>query len=259
MSAHDFLPYAELDRDCAHAWLIPVQQHTAPDAAQWSVLDAAELRRVLAFRDETDGWLYAKAHAWLRNVLGAATGRDPASLAFGRAPGGKPFLLQPAGEPRLYCNLSHTRGCIAVALCWQCEVGIDVERVEALDEIGPLAAQVLHADELARFSALATGERLRTFFRWWTAKEACAKATGGGLAHRFCDLRLQPGQDACETGCELYRLDFAADGVSLSAMQIRSGTLHAAEGIRQVEYAFALGALDAGVPWVIHGSQGSES
>ena len=88
--------------------------------------------------------------------------------------GGKPTL---AGGPHFSTSHSGTR--VAVALCEQCELGIDVEDLAAAAD----------ADHLAR----------------WTAVEATLKAAGSGL-RRAGDVRLAPDLAGARLGSGEYRL-----------------------------------------------------
>jgi 4'-phosphopantetheinyl transferase len=106
------------------------------------------------------------AHVLLNRSLTLATGRR-ARLWPG--PFGRPEPHQPPGAPPLSVSLSHTAGPVARALARGGTVGLDVEAMSAgLDDAGL---------DLAGSAA-----RAALFCRFWTLREAVAKALGTGLA-----------------------------------------------------------------------------
>ena len=85
-------------------------------------------------------------------------------------------------EPVLQFNLSHTRGMVAVALASQCDVGIDVERVDPTQLGLDTAHQFFAPAEVRQLYALAPDNRCDASFAFWTLKEAYIKAVGLGLS-----------------------------------------------------------------------------
>lgn len=108
------------------------------------VLDADERRRYEALRLETDRRRYLLSHLALRKILGG-------DVQFERDARGKPRLR---GRD-LHFNLSHSGDLALVALCRDCEVGVDVEQ--------------------------ARRDRTAEFLRGWVRREAYLKALGTGL------------------------------------------------------------------------------
>ena len=240
----------EFDHDAANLWLIRVSTGAPARAAQWDCLIESERQRARAFHFDRDRWLYVKAHAWLRTVLGQVTARSPQAVHIAEAPGKKPFTACPGPDrSRVHFNLSHTQGLIAIAVSTVCEVGIDVERIRPLTDLEGLTATVLHPAEQARFDALSEKERAAYFFRVWTVKEAYTKATGQGLARAFAGISV----DFCDRsrdGSTTRLLD--ADGVDIQAAHVVSmpAPLVFMEG--DCEYAFAFAALMEQGSVVIH-------
>jgi len=59
---------------------------------------------------------------------------------------------------------------------------VDIEEVTALDDRLLVAAEILGPSELSSFRTLSAARQAETLIRIWTAKEACLKALGTGLA-----------------------------------------------------------------------------
>ena len=97
-----------------------------------------------------------------------------------------------AGFPAIEFNISHSDGCVAVAVSMDGPVGIDLECVAA-DLRSEIVEDVLTAAERDRLLQLSADEKWRRFMRIWTAKEACAKALGLGLGLDF--RRIEVGFD----------------------------------------------------------------
>jgi len=145
------------------------------------VLDRNEREAAGRFLFAEDRDAYIAAHTLLRLELGRLLQRPPESLAFQASATGKPFIAN--ADSRLRFNLSHTRGCVAIAVSWAREVGVDVEARSRLKDTVPedVAASFFSPHE-KRWLAEPEGDRSTRFLRIWTRKEAIAKAAGEGLA-----------------------------------------------------------------------------
>ncbi|MBI3897961.1 MAG: 4'-phosphopantetheinyl transferase superfamily protein [Gammaproteobacteria bacterium] len=98
-------------------------------------------------------------------------------------------------------SLSHSGDYVVVAVSDIGRVGVDVEqiRVRAIDA---LADEILTPSEREFFDRQSDAERLRTFYRFWTLKEAGSKALGLGLEMRLRDLMfaITDGVHFCSRG-----------------------------------------------------------
>jgi len=159
-------------------WRIPLPER-APEPHAWALLDARERERAERFIHDRDRHRFVAAHAGLRLVLAAETGRPPSALRFVLEPQGKPRL----DRPSLSFNLSHSGPLAVVATCRGSAVGIDVEMAGRMRDLDGLAAMVMTPREQADFAALSIDRRQAAFLRLWTRKEALLKADGRGLMH----------------------------------------------------------------------------
>ena len=179
-------------------WRFPLDAASCSAASlalwrQW--LSRQELARADGFRGEEHRREYVVAHAGLRWVLGLALGVAPAAVQFRNDLRGevalrsKPALAEGQsgkdGELDLRFSLSHTRGAALIAIANSREVGIDIERIRPMDELGSMAETVFSSKELEQWKLLSGGDRKIAFYRVWTRKEAYLKAIGLGL---FRDL-----------------------------------------------------------------------
>src|SRR5207248_1639166 len=117
----------------------------------------------------------------LRVILAGYLRQPAASLDLAADANSKPFLRENDAPAPLRFSLAHTDGVALVAVAWQREVGVDIER-EAPDraDLG-VARRMFTADETLALAGMPPALRCRAFFALWTAREAYAKAIGRGL------------------------------------------------------------------------------
>lgn len=147
------------------------------DAAAW--LDTAEQARVQRLVHALHRRRYIAAHGWMRRVLAHHLDCAPQELRFVSGPCGKPALHDASA---LRFNLSHSSEVALLALTTGMEIGIDIEALRPGLPDAALAQGALTPAELAEFKQLPPAQRTAAFFGCWTAKEACMKALGLGLA-----------------------------------------------------------------------------
>lgn len=170
--------------------LLEVVCDPADQARLECALSADERARAERLRQAPDRLAYIAGRATVRAVLGQCCGVALTAIEIAVTDHGKPYA--PVG-PAL--NLSHSGDRVLAAFSWAGEVGVDVERERALHDLSGLAGRVLSAAERRQVEAEPAALQARRFLRFWTRKEALAKAVGLGLQ---LDLRTI---DASVTGC----------------------------------------------------------
>ena len=125
---------------------------------------------------------YVLCRAALRALLCGLLRCNNWELAFGHGEFGKPFALVGGVPAAINFNVSHSgrHGLIAIAL--QGRVGVDVEELVMPQGLNRLIASAFTAAEKADLKSGEPTNRIRDFFRLWTAKEALIKALGKGLS-----------------------------------------------------------------------------
>lgn len=112
-------------------WLCQVRPVVGSEPADERLLAPGECERATRLFDDEARTLFVLGRSLLRATLSGYLGCAPRDLRFDQRCArcgqqhGKPCLVDPGCE--LAFNLSHTRGLIALAVCWGGEVGIDVE------------------------------------------------------------------------------------------------------------------------------------
>jgi 4'-phosphopantetheinyl transferase len=174
-------------------WTIALAQPRSAADALAATLDDHE-RLAAAARSRTDARSrYVVAHGAVREVLGAMLGTEPEAVRFdrrcrhcGHPDHGKPTVDGPS------FSLSHSGDVAVLAVSDLREVGIDVEVRRPRAGLERLASRVLSDAELRHWEATPPAQRLESFLRAWTAKEAYLKALGLGLVRPLRDVPVDP-------------------------------------------------------------------
>ncbi|NLY02771.1 MAG: 4'-phosphopantetheinyl transferase superfamily protein [Rhodopirellula sp.] len=145
------------------------------------LLSEDESVRWRRFLFERDRRRFLIARAMLRDVVSRYVGCEPCSLAFEYNPYGKPALASPPGQSIRF-NLSHSAGLAVCAVTRGHDVGVDVESPERRTDVLGLARRFFAESEVAALGRRPPEEQRRTFFEYWTLKEAYIKACGRGLS-----------------------------------------------------------------------------
>jgi 4'-phosphopantetheinyl transferase len=173
-----------------HVWRLELEQ---PPERFIKLLDADEFARATRFYFEKDQRHFVVARGFLRVLLGRYLDSDPKRLKFVYGAYGKP-ALETAGSLRF--NMSHSHGMALYAFTDGCDIGVDVEQVRADFTSDDIARRYFSPVEVQSLCGLPNEERVASFFRCWTRKEAYIKAIGLGLSQPLdgFDVTLAPDE-----------------------------------------------------------------
>jgi 4'-phosphopantetheinyl transferase len=191
-------------------WWVDLDE--AGPAAADSALSPSERARAAQFVFATDARRYRAAHAVLRRLLGEHCGW-PDRREFAVAPDGKPWLPDSAHV----FNLSHSGATALIGIGIGEDIGVDVELLRGIDDVWPLAQQVLSSNECEELRCVPPSQAARAFLVAWTRKEACLKAAGCGLSLAPRDFEVGIGEGLCRTALETDRGVIEVDVQSLDA------------------------------------------
>ncbi len=145
-------------------------------------LDSDERKRADRFYFEQDRTRFVVSHGLLRIILASYLNIEPDKLQFSYTSNGKPYLIQKFNDKELQFSLAHSHELALFALTFDRRIGVDIEKIYNFAETDQLANRILSRQEKAELRKHHPNEKLETLFRYWTCKEAYAKATGEGLA-----------------------------------------------------------------------------
>jgi 4'-phosphopantetheinyl transferase len=228
---------AECGAGAVHVWRARVGELSPWLPRLAAVLDATERARVERYRMAEDKARFTIGRGLLRLLLCQPRRTDPREVTFAYAEHGKPELAPAAGAalgPKAF-NVSHSGDIVLVALASGSgmALGVDVERVRELDDLGGIARRFFTAGEAEELLALPDGpKRVAAFFCTWTRKEAILKAHGAGISLGLDGVRVatgvgpegpslgEAGPVGRNGGCELHSL-WPGDGY-VGALAVRS-------------------------------------
>ncbi len=187
----------------AQVYFVNLAQHATGEYLP--VLSPHEHERAERYRVERARTQFIVTRGVLRKLLGRYLDCDPGQIGFQYARAGKPSLEN--AEFNLQFSVSHSGELAALVFARDCEVGIDIEHVRPMPEMQAIARSQFSRDECAQLFSAPEQNREKLFFRFWTRKEALAKATGVGIAAESADAShwfrydLDPGPGSVGTLC----------------------------------------------------------
>lgn len=194
-NAHPPVPLGKGD---VHVWMAQLDQSPTLVAQLAPLLVADEQRHADRFHFARDRQRYVVAHAFLRSLLSAYAGVQLAEITLVSGTYGKPYLVLGPGIPDLRFNLSHSQGYALAAVTVGCEVGVDIEYMQPLNDANLIAQNFFSCAERLILSALPPPQHQQAFYTCWARKEAFIKGVGWGLAmplDKFA-VTLAPGVPA---------------------------------------------------------------
>ncbi len=157
------------------------------------LLDDDERARAGRFVFSSDRDLFVATRGWLRLLLGEYLGEPGEGLRFSAGRTGKPALAGPGAS--MHFNVSHSGTRALLAFSTDRAVGVDIEQIDDRRDALELAPSVFTTYEQALLRDATPDDRLATFFRLWTGKEACVKARGAGLSVPLQSFSVTPAAD----------------------------------------------------------------
>ncbi|QVQ54586.1 4'-phosphopantetheinyl transferase superfamily protein [Spiractinospora alimapuensis] len=209
-------------------WAAP----TSARPALLPLLDDHERERHRRFLKAEDRDRYLVSHALARLCLARAADCPAGEVSYirdcphcsGTEPHGKP---RPVGAAAgLEFSITHSGDWVAVAVCSEAEVGVDVERIrgEGESDLEGLASYVLTDQERSDLAQVPSPSRSAAFFTYWTRKEALLKATGVGLSGGLNSITVSGPRESAR----VVRWDSAAAPDSVQLADLSAGTRYRA-------------------------------
>jgi 4'-phosphopantetheinyl transferase len=172
--------------DLAISEVFVIRLDALPSRPFARLLSYTELQRADRFSTPPLRSRFIVAHGALRAILGSHLTLDPRTVpitrrpcAYCSEPHGKPELAEPFDQ-RAHFSMSRRDGLALIATSRH-ELGVDIEKVVPRVHMHCLPATAISNHERQGILSLPGEERQPAFFRWWTRKEACAKALGEGV------------------------------------------------------------------------------
>jgi 4'-phosphopantetheinyl transferase len=121
------------------------------------------------------------ARVFLKQILARCTGRNADAIHFTENRYGKPALARGITDLPICFNLSHSGPVVVCALTLAHDIGVDIEDMQRAIDLS-IADRFFSNPEAQAIAQAPPFLKQSLFFKFWTLKEACVKATGRGLA-----------------------------------------------------------------------------
>lgn len=174
--------FPDLSAGAVHVWRFALEVPPERFDRLSGLVSDKEQRQAAQFRTDELARRFIVRRARLRQLLGQYLHLQPEAIRFGQNEFGKPALIAPADQARIRFSTSHSGQFGLVAVAWELELGVDIERVRAMDDFDAMCRQCLAPAEREALERLEAEKRLPAFFRIWVCKEAMLKALGTGLS-----------------------------------------------------------------------------
>jgi 4'-phosphopantetheinyl transferase len=162
-----------------HVWAVWLEAPVGINRAYRALLSPSEIAKADKFVFEHLRRSYEVSQGVLRLLLACYLKCPSRDIDFQFGLEAKPALC---GDSQIRFNLSHAGGLALYAFAYDCEVGIDVEKVRGMRDFAQVASDHFCPEETAELLSIDDAEsRIAAFYRCWTRKEAYVKAVGDGL------------------------------------------------------------------------------
>lgn len=175
-----------------HVWRASLDAPAASVASLARTLAPDEQARASRFSFARDQRRFVVGRGLLRRILGRYLNMEPAQIQFCYSPGGKPELAAAPDVMDWRFNVSHSQGLVVIGITRGRQIGIDIEHVRPLANLGQLRQRICSPREQTMLRALPPGEQSTTVLRCWTHKEAYVKACGSGLDQPVTEIEVLP-------------------------------------------------------------------
>jgi len=143
-----------------------------------SLLSAQEQQRLQSMTSPQRQREFICGRGGLRLLLSHYLERSPHELEMIHTASGKPLLA----NSRWHFNLSHAQNLILCAISEGLSVGVDIETRSRSCPMHRIMRRWADPASYQAWQHLTKQQQREAFWRWWTQKEAIAKAVGTGIS-----------------------------------------------------------------------------
>ena len=173
-------PWREVDGAAIfHVDLAPDPER---EAFAFDLLDDEEKARWRRFVVDRPKRQFSLCRGALRIQLAERLGCSNRALSFGYLEHGKPFAKVQGHRAPLGFNISHSGRHGLMAFAEHDWLGVDVEERVPKHDLDGIGAKVYGRSERDMLEAAVGAQKVHTFFRLWSMKEALIKALGTGFS-----------------------------------------------------------------------------
>lgn len=181
-----------------HIWRLYLPDFTQDISNLAKLLSRDELHRAERFHFPIHQERFIITRGILRKTLSLYTNQAPDALIFHYGEHGKPFLTNNNSD--LKFNVSHSHDRAVFAFTVHKEIGIDIEK-KALSFKDSVAKRFFSPAEYQELMRLSEAEKIISFYKIWSRKEALIKALGKGLYTPLDSFTVSSQKDTQTVTC----------------------------------------------------------
>ncbi len=174
--------FPSLSEDEIHIWSAYLPSHVKDVSCFETILSEDEREKAYHFKFTKDQEQFILSRGILRCLLGEYLGVSPENVEIIYGLWGKPHVLT---DQSLFFNISHSKDYALYAVVKNYEVEIDLEYRNPKLDIEDMALNVFSPQKLRHWKNIHPANKMNTFFKYWTCKEAFLKASGKGWLGDF--------------------------------------------------------------------------
>jgi len=168
----------ELDKIKIYYTIIPEANWLTPEWLHF-FLDEVEMKTYQRYLVTHKKFEFLIGRALLKTVLADFLGIEIAKLQLRPDEYGKLYLTTPSLN-KVAFNLSHSQQVVACVVAENCQIGVDVEKIEK--NLMEIAERFFAPQEIEYLKSFDKTMQKELIYRIWTLKEAYIKAEGKGLS-----------------------------------------------------------------------------
>jgi len=176
----------EIEDNQVHIWQARIDVSSGYPKDIKDVLSADERERAISFKLQNDQIHFIIRHYLLRIILSKYCDYLADEITFRYDTHKKPAFNMPEYR-KIKFNMSFSHDLMLVAINKHNDIGIDIEKVHDINDLESVAVNNFSSKEFKYLNS--SSEKINTFFKIWTRKEAFIKATGKGMYYplkSFC-------------------------------------------------------------------------
>ncbi|MFT4092313.1 MAG: 4'-phosphopantetheinyl transferase superfamily protein [Niabella sp.] len=178
---------ALLGPDEAHIYAVDINK--ADFAGNQHLIAPDEQEKANRYRQPADAHRLLAGRIYIKRLLARYTNADAGDIIIKPGANKKPFAVDRHDNQLLQFNISHSGNIVLLVISHK-TVGIDIEEIKNID-LKDFVYNILSEQEIVVVSR--SEDRRKTFFKFWTRKEALLKATGLGLVDCLPQVEMLDG------------------------------------------------------------------
>jgi 4'-phosphopantetheinyl transferase len=183
------------------------------------ILSDDERDRANRYVFERDRRSYVIRRAILRIILGRYLDLRPEQITFRYNRYGKPML----DTQDIFFSLSQSSGCAIYSFAQARQVGVDIERIRVVPDMGRIAKRSFSKAEYESYSFQTKNAKQEVFFKYWSRKEALIKAVGSGISIPLDTFDVSTNEDRPARQVEMKTSEGKACLWTIQDIDLRAG------------------------------------